>query len=261
MQYKSEERIRSIPYGNTLLGTAMHNTLEDFYGATIAGSPITDLKQMEDMLLKYFWAEVSGAGDNINLRKDKSKFSSEDEWRDFYQGEISQLYATGKTLLGAFFKQHFADDGRYQPEAVELNITTELPDADDYPGLKGVKFTAKIDYLEFDTLTKQYRMLDHKLSARFDKSKLQNNDQLTLYAYLINRVIKKPVSAVGYQIFDTSTKKVSRILGSRTEPQFKSLLRNLAAIVPSMKLPFSYKRFGDHCKWCPVKDRCFSGEI
>jgi len=261
LQYRSAERLKSLPYPNTLLGDAMHNTLEFFYLQMQQGEPITELKQLEEHLGVQLWSKIQAAGENINLQKCKEMFPSESSWQDYYQHEMRELFTTGKTLLGAFFKEHYKDDGRFIPEAVETVFNCELPDADKYPGLRGVKFTARIDYLEYDTLTDEYRLIDHKLSARFDKSKLERNPQLTLYAYLINRLLHKPVSAVGYQILDTSTKKVSKIFGTRTEDDFDSLLKDLADIVPSMKLPFYYKRPGDHCSYCPAKAKCISNQL
>lgn len=260
MKYRSAERMKYIPYVNTLLGDAMHNTLEFFYLALMHGEPVHDLRVMEEKLLSNFWSKIQ-ASDEINFQKHRQMFSSETAWQSYRQAELASAYNTGKSLLQAFFKEHFKDDGRFQPEAIETAFTCELPDADKYPGLRGVKFTARIDYLELDTLTGEYRLIDHKLSSKFDKTKLLKNQQLTLYAYLINRILKKPVTGVGYQIFDTSSKKVSKILGTRTESDFEDLLRDLAAIVPSMKLPFYYKRRGDHCSYCQVRARCEANQI
>lgn len=256
LQYRSAERLRSKPYPNTILGDAMHNVLERFYLAKMHGEPITELKHLEEILLQQLWGKIQSAGDEVSLQKTKEMFTTPQGWQEYYQKEMGKLFPKGKTLLGAFFKAHYAEGGRFIPEAVETVFNCELPDADKYPGLGGVKFTARIDFLELDTVTETYRLIDHKLSANFDRDKLKRNPQLTLYAYLVNRIMKLPVNAVGYQIFDTTQDKVSKIIGTRTEADFDALLRDLACIVPSMKLPFYYKRPGDHCNYCPARAKC-----
>jgi CRISPR/Cas system-associated exonuclease Cas4 (RecB family) len=180
-----------------------------------------------------------------------------------WEGEkLGAKLAIARRLMKMFLTNYYAEEHRYQIVGIELKFEGKLKDGPLFPGIGDTVFTGFIDKVDYDPMTKQYRVIDHKSAYRFDKSKIMWDIQLPLYAYVANTMFNfTDTRAVAYHILNTDANKVGIQwqYGDKGPEEQHDMLQQLNMILPLMKYELYPRRFNKNCEFCGNFKNCFKG--
>ena len=264
-KYCVRPRAKDSTWLATLLGTAMHAALEFFYRSRMSGEKITDPKVLYDIMGKKLWEEINKNHGCIRYPKSPNQLGSPAAYEAYCRAEQVAKYNIGVTLIDKFLKYYYGSHDHFKPVAIEWKFETMLsPELQaKYRGTTGISFSGVIDLVEQDTRTGVYRIVDHKTSYEFDKTKLLVDYQLSMYALFVREILQLPAKQACYQVFTTNARQlgIEHLYGERDTQHIDRFLSEVNMLIPLMKLPYKPRRHGEHCKFCPISDDCINYKV
>jgi hypothetical protein len=224
-------------------GSLFHAILADHYGAIRGNWPA---KRLRAALATHLYDELG------------------------HQTEEQQLV---EWMYDGYVKRWADEDGRWTIKAIEQRINHVLPQVPLLGSIAGFKLVGVLDLVVAEPDGHLW-VVDHKTHKDLpDQRKLEYNDQMGLYLWLLRRMGKPVVGAI-YNAARTLRYKdeskqaledrFSRVYLHRTDKELEEVAREVAVTmaraVPISKRAEAERNTGDHCLFrCDYPEPCLAG--
>ncbi len=159
------------------------------------------------------------------------------------------FYQEGERILRGFYAKHQADFKKVFQ--VEFKFTI---------GIDGVPVTGFIDRID-NAVNGGLAIVDYKTGKAFDKSRVRNDSQMTLYQIACREVFQKPVESVTLYHLNSLTPLTVPAHSKKMEDDLKTIVIETARGISEQKFDPKPDEKG-HCQWCDYAQICpaFSGK-
>lgn len=223
-KFRYIDKVPEKPRSFFSFGKSVHTGLE-FLFQTPAG-PLPTL----DAVLEHY---------KTNWLREGYETAAQEKW--FYQ--------EGERILRGFYAKHQSDHRNVFQIEYKFNIAIE-----------GVPLTGYIDRIDA-TPSGGLAILDYKTGKPFDKSRVRNDAQLTLYQIACQQVFQKPVETVTLYHLNSLTPLTVPAHSKTMENELKAGVVEAAQGIAAEKFDPKPEERG-HCQWCDYMQICpaFAGK-
>lgn len=153
------------------------------------------------------------------------------------------FYQEGERILRGFYAKHKNDGKKVFQVEFKFNLYIE-----------GVPMTGFIDRID-ETPKGGLAIVDYKTGKAFDKSRVRNDPQLTLYQIAVQEVFKKPVETVSLYHLNSLTPLIVPAHSKKMEQDLRGVVVEAAQGISAEKFDPKPEERG-HCQWCDYIQIC-----
>lgn len=159
------------------------------------------------------------------------------------------FYQEGERILRGFYAKHHSEIDRIFE--IEFKFTIDV---------EGVPVTGFIDRID-KAPNGGLAILDYKTGKAFDKSRVRNDAQLTLYQMAVRKLLNKPVESVTLYHLNSLTPLTVPAHSQKMESDLAISIVNVGKAIQEEKFSPVVNEKG-HCQWCDYQQICpaFSGK-